>query len=289
MRFLTLAIIPAVLLSTLAFPDLVAAEPPIDSHLLEQSRVTRVATALNHVSIIQLPEPILSAAIGSDGIRMEWHDNRVLIQPLKPGVTTNLFVWTARTRTSYEILPAGDAAHMSYLIDEVFPSPPLPPPGPSAEEVQKATDTLVSHALLSTHNIDRKVRVRKHHVSIQIHTITEDDRSYYVHLSALNQSARPYRIGELRVDFIQPIFSTAPPEKHLYSQISDGVLDSFGMYSSHPLQTHGSTLAVHDLLPGHDIYWVVAISKPAKTPGIFRFYFQTETKEAENVHAVAIF
>src|SRR5271157_1419884 len=138
MRFLSLLAIPAVLISTLAFPGLIVAEQPISPQLLERSQVTRVATALNHVSIIQLPEPILSAAVGSDGIRMEWHDNRVLIEPLKPGVTTNLFVWTARTRTSYEILSAGDAAHMSYLIDEVFPPSLPPPPGPSPDEVRKA-------------------------------------------------------------------------------------------------------------------------------------------------------
>ena len=129
MRLLSFFIISAVLLS-LALPGQIAAEESIHVHLLEPACPgDRVATALNHVSIIQFPEPILSAAIGSDGIRMEWHDNRMLIQPLKPGIATNLFVWTARTRTSYEILPGGDPALMSYLIDEVFPPPPPPPPG----------------------------------------------------------------------------------------------------------------------------------------------------------------
>ena len=292
MRFLSFLIISAVVLS-LALPGQIAAEESIHVHPLEPARVTRVATALNHVSIIQLPEPILSAAIGSDGIRMEWHDNRVLIQPLKPGIATNLFVWTARTRTSYEILPAGDPALMSYLIDEVFPPPPPAPAGPSPEEVQKATDAMVSNALLGTRAIKYKSKARKHHVNIRLDNITEDDKAYYVHLSVRNLTTQPYRISDLQVESIEPTFSGAAPQKYLYQQISDEVLESFGMYSPHALQTHGSTLAMHDLLPGRNTNWVVAVNKPAKTPSILRFYFPMDSretgKEPEIVHAVAIF
>ena len=118
----------------------------IATEVIQPGKVTRVATALNHITIIELPEPVVSYSIGSDSIRVEYHDNRVLIKPTKPNVSTNLFVWTATSHSVYEILPAGDPATMSYVLDRVFPVPP-PTPEPSREEVEKQTDTMYSSAL----------------------------------------------------------------------------------------------------------------------------------------------
>ena len=123
-----------------------AADTHITTEVIQPGKVTRVATALNHVTIIELPEPVVSYSIGSDPIRVEYHDNRVLIKPTKPNVSTNLFVWTATSHSVYEILPAGDPAAMSYVLDQVFPAPP-PAPEPSREEVEKQTDTMYSSAL----------------------------------------------------------------------------------------------------------------------------------------------
>ena len=93
----------------------------IATEVIQPDKVTRVATALNHITIIELPEPVVSLSIGSDSIRVEYHDNRVLIKPTKPNVSTNLFVWTATSHSVYEILPAGDPTAMSYMLDRVFP------------------------------------------------------------------------------------------------------------------------------------------------------------------------
>jgi type IV secretory pathway VirB9-like protein len=118
----------------------------IATEVIQPGKVTRVATALNHITIIELPEPVVSYSIGSDSIRVEYHDNRVLLKPTKPNVSTNLFVWTATSHSVYEILPSGDPATMSYVLDQVFPVPP-PTPEPSNEEVEKQTDTMYSSAL----------------------------------------------------------------------------------------------------------------------------------------------
>ena len=118
----------------------------IATEVIQPGKVTRVATALNHITIIELPEPVVSYSIGSDSIRVEYHDNRVLIKPTKPNVSTNLFVWTATSHSVYEILPAGDPTAMSYVLDRVFPVQP-PPPEPSREEVEKQTDIMYSSAL----------------------------------------------------------------------------------------------------------------------------------------------
>src|ERR1700694_5631905 len=120
-----------------------AADTHIVTEVIQPGKVTRVATALNHITIIELPAPVVSYSIGSDSIRVEYHDNRVLIKPTKPNVSTNLFVWTATSHSVYEILPAGDPTAMSYMLDRVFPVQP-PPPEPSREEVEKQTDIMYS-------------------------------------------------------------------------------------------------------------------------------------------------
>src|ERR1017187_7781739 len=118
----------------------------IATEVIQPDKVSRVATALNHITIIELPEPVVPLSIGSDSIRVEYHDNRVLIKPTKPNVSTNLFVWTASSHTVYEILPAGDPAAMSYVLDQVFPAPP-PAPEPSRGEIERQTDTMYASAL----------------------------------------------------------------------------------------------------------------------------------------------
>ena len=68
------------------------------------SGVTQVHTALEHLSIITLPEKITRVAAGSDAAQIEWHDNNVFIKPVKNGQATNLMVWTEHQFSAYELV-----------------------------------------------------------------------------------------------------------------------------------------------------------------------------------------
>jgi type IV secretory pathway VirB9-like protein len=61
---------------------------------------------MNHLTVIELAEPVTLAAAGSPLFKIERRDNKVFIQPLEEGATTNLFVWTDSGRWSYELVPA---------------------------------------------------------------------------------------------------------------------------------------------------------------------------------------
>ena len=250
--------------------------------VLQPSHVTRVATALNHVTVIQFPEPVVSASVGSELVRMEWHDNRVLIQPLKSNVETNMTVWTASTRSTYEILPAGNPDDMAYVIDEVFPTPPPPPPGPSPAEVQRATDATLANALTYIKFINnRMVKNSKKTATIRIKEVTEDSSSYYVHLAATNHSRFPFRLTPPTVAAIRPAFAENVPARYLRKQITKKTLAKFGLYNTETLTVHGSTLDSRDLASGGETEWVVAISKPARSPGIYLFTFVSERNPVE--------
>src|SRR5271157_2117626 len=76
------------------------------------SNVSHVATALNHLTVLEFQEPVTLAAAGSADFQIERQDNKVFVKPLKSGASTDLFVWTASRRFSYELEPAGEVKDM---------------------------------------------------------------------------------------------------------------------------------------------------------------------------------
>jgi hypothetical protein len=99
----------------------------IQTEKSDRHRVIRVETAPNHLSVIELAEPVTEVAAGSSSYKIEWRGNKVFVQPLDPEATTNLFIWTASGRLSYELVPAPSVEEMHFAIDQE--------PGPSVAKV----------------------------------------------------------------------------------------------------------------------------------------------------------
>ena len=269
-----------------------AADTHIKTDVIQPGKVTLVATALNHITIIEFPEPVVSYSIGSDSVRVEYHDNRVLIKPTKPNVSTNLFVWTASSHTVYEILPAGDPAAMSYVLDQVLPAPP-PVPEPSREEVERQTDTMYASALanqrlIRSGKLPHGLRFWYRHsgedhcdacVELRVTRITEDASSYYVRVVAENKATHPYRLQEPAVTALRPTFSENIADHYMNRQISVDALREMGRFAPEPLRTHGSTLnAPRDLKAGESAEWIVGFAKPGRTPAIYQFSLPDDEK-----------
>ena len=84
---------------------LVADAQRIDTQKADSQKVVRVSTALNHLSVIELAEPVVEVAAGSSSYKIEWRENKVFVQPLDQGATTNLFIWTASGRQATSWCP----------------------------------------------------------------------------------------------------------------------------------------------------------------------------------------
>ncbi|MBV9081302.1 MAG: hypothetical protein JOZ62_01400, partial [Acidobacteriaceae bacterium] len=91
------------LLLTLALAA-VAGSQTIETEKSNRTKVIRLQTALNHLSVIELAEPVTEVAAGSPAYKIEWRGNKVFVQPLEPEATTNLFIWTASGRLNYELV-----------------------------------------------------------------------------------------------------------------------------------------------------------------------------------------
>ncbi len=106
------------ILIVVAMASLAAFGQKIETQKVDRLKITRVATTSNHLTVLEFNEPVREVAVGSSTFKVEWRENKVFVQPLEPDGTTNLFIWTASGRQSYELVPARDVAEMHFAIDE---------------------------------------------------------------------------------------------------------------------------------------------------------------------------
>src|ERR1700679_3578334 len=126
------------------------------------SQIQHIETALNHLTVIDFAEPVVTVAVADpDSIQIERHDDKVFIKPLKDGVSTNLFVWTASRQLAYEIDPAGDVAKMNVMIRNAPPAQQKPnhdaaSSEPSDKQIQKIASLVLTQALMGSETIVRE-------------------------------------------------------------------------------------------------------------------------------------
>src|SRR5215467_13617589 len=106
------------ILATFLMASLAAYGQKIETQKADRTKITRLATTQNHLSVIESNEPVKEVAVGRSNFKVEWRENKVFVQPLESDVATNLFIWTASGRQSYELVPAGPLAEMHFAIDE---------------------------------------------------------------------------------------------------------------------------------------------------------------------------
>lgn len=107
----------------------------LESRSYDQIDVLRVETSPNHLTVVELGDPVTMVAVGDPGaFLIERRENKVLIKPYEEGASTNLFIWTPNRRYAYELVPAPDISRMHFAIDQpaaprtVITPPPTPVP-----------------------------------------------------------------------------------------------------------------------------------------------------------------
>jgi hypothetical protein len=176
------------------------------------NQIQHIETALNHLTVIDLAEPIVTVAVADpDSIQIERHDDKVFIKPLKDGVSTNLFIWTASRQIAYEIDPAGDLAKMNVIIRNA-PEPKLHKADqdaatsePSDQQIQKIASLVLTQALMGTENIVRETgKVSTTCVNVELEQVFRSKDTLYIRYTIANQSTAPFRITSPDVYQPQP-------------------------------------------------------------------------------------
>jgi len=181
----------------LTFPTLPAQK--IDTETASRERVVRVQTAMNHLTVIEVAEPVTTVAVGSpQAFKVERRENKVFIQPLQENVATNLFIWTASTRLNYELVPAiSDAGQMDLAIDYRQPQPQAQLTPPKPPEPTVAAPTVPSEMLLNSTPV-RLVggaAAAKADLGVLIRDVYRRQDEVFVRFSIENRSSQTLRAG----------------------------------------------------------------------------------------------
>ena len=163
----------------------------VETQEADRTKITRLAITQNHLSVLEFNEPVKEVAVGSSNFKIEWRENKVFIQPLEPNAATNLFIWTASGRQSYELVSAGAVDEMHFAIDEepaVIPVKREDPPSPRSSSNPRRAGLLMESTPVKV------VGSSKNHerVKIIVQDVYRKDGRVYVRYAIVNGGRTNY-------------------------------------------------------------------------------------------------
>ena len=248
--------------------------------------VIHVATALEHLTVLEFGEPVTMAAAGSTAFQIERHDDKVFIKPLKTGASTDLFVWTSSRRFTYELEAPGEVKNMNFAIDSRNPEPkPVPDSSARLEEI---ADMMFTRALVGAERIDNAgIKDTKNRVNVRIEHVFQSRNTFYIHYSVRNQTQRPYRIvapGVVEGLAPKPSIALASLSR---TQLDQELLHRLGELKERSVPVVRAETGKEDLQPGEETQGVVAIREQVTGPAIFQLTFGPEG--SHKVQATMVF
>jgi hypothetical protein len=278
----TLMIIPLALAMTVA-----------GAQTTNQSQIRHVETSMNHLTVLEFGEPVTTLAIADpDSFKVEHHEDKVFVMPLREKVSTNLFVWTASRQISYELDPAGQLAMMDVLIRNE------PPPDPHAaertsdeardEEIRKTAALVLAQTIDGRQSVSHEpVKAVPDQVQIEIQEVYRSKNQLYILYSVDNQTDAPFRITPPNVSAPiptqQPIYVS---EMHNF-QLSPQTFEGFKAKPGAGLTVLDAESRTRDVAPGQKATGVISIGSPQDSPPrLYQFDFGADKDRPLKVQAV---
>jgi hypothetical protein len=241
----------------------------------DRTQIIHLKTALNHLTVIELREPVIQVATGSQSFKVEWRENKVFVQPTEPDASTNLFIWTASERLNYELEPAGDVAAMDFAVDQMplaqpKPASVTPPPQPSPTEILLAGKPV----RLQSSRPTRKP------VEITIRDLYEGDGRVLVRYAVRNRGNHIYDVSTPQVYELSGVHYSQSLYTLVDAQLGDQEAARVTAKRQTPVAVLEGHIQTEHLAPGGESLGVVALHLPSSTePTILRFQFANDDKE----------
>jgi hypothetical protein len=158
----------------------------------DRQRIVRLETALNHLTVIEVSEPVVMVAAGSQSFKIERRENKVFVQPLEENVSTNLFVWTSGARYNYELVPAGQISDMHFAVDQ---NPPFTPESDPAKSDRLGLDPgeLARTTLLESKPVRTGIKFPKDRVSVVLKDVLRTPDCLFIRYTIQNHGHGIYR------------------------------------------------------------------------------------------------
>jgi hypothetical protein len=270
------------------FAVLAAFGQKIETQKADRTKITRLATTQNHLSVIEFNEPVKEVAVGSSNFKVEWRENKVFVQPLEPNAATNLFIWTTSGRQSYELVPAGSVGEMHFAIDEepmvtaLKREDPLPPvieqPKVPAGMLMESTPVKV---VGSSKNHQR--------VEIVVQDLYRKDRRVYVRYAIVNGGRTVYLPAAPEVFALRSPRAPQSLVTLANSQLAGDM--QLRWKDESPVQVIHAELQAPVVRPGQTAHGLIAFELPAQSGGlgdrtVVKLAFPADG--ADNVSAVLV-
>jgi hypothetical protein len=238
----------------------------------DRTRIVHLKTALNHLTVIEVAEPVIQVAAGSPSFKVEWRENKVFVQPTEADAATNLFVWTANQRLNYELEPAGVVSDMDFAIDQVpAPTEPVkragrnPPPPPSTTQLLLAGKPV--RLLPSKPHASKPI-------AVWISDVYEKDGRLLVRYAVRNCTNEAYAVDRLTVYQLDGVRSPQSLYGLTNSQLSDEQAGKLKAQGQTPIKVLDGETQPTRIAPGEEAVGVVSFEMLESTqPTILRFEF----------------
>ena len=245
----------------------------------DRGKIIHVQTALNHLTVLEMTEPVSTVAVGSPVFKVEWRDNKVFIEPTEPEVATNLFVWTESGRFNYELDPAGEVPQMVFAIDQ--PAVDSPKVHASTNRPSDPSDPSPADVLMAA----RPVRLvgpisEKNRVAVYITDLLEHDGQVLIRYSIRNGTNKAYVPGTPQATALK-----APRYRESLYTLKSSELGSNEMprlKSSGEIAIEIAKVEIKSsrIEPGQETTGIVAIKVPREhpEPSVIRLIFLASSK-----------
>jgi sulfur transfer complex TusBCD TusB component (DsrH family) len=155
--------------------------------------VIRVATAKDHLTVIELTDAVTMVALGNrSAFTVERRENKVFVTPTDDGARTNLFIWTSGGRYAYELVPAADIDQMHFAIDQVALAVTTTP-APANGEVVQTTERLPAEMLTAaTPVLVTGERETSGRVEVTVRDLYRKNHRLYLRYAVVNHTGTSY-------------------------------------------------------------------------------------------------
>lgn len=255
-------------LSAVAAPAQQQPDPP-------SKGIVHVATALNHLTVLEFHEPVTMAAAGSSDFQIERQENKVFIKPMKSGVSTDLFVWTASRRFTYELETTQEVKDMNVAIDNLAP----PTQTVVTATTDEFADAMLTRAFLGVIEITQaKERSPKKQVHVHVEQVFRTRSSAYIRFTIENNGKGYYRVTDPAASLLQADHPSVSLLSLVHTQLDEHAVRKLGGTTEILLTIAHAEAGVQEIGPDEATQGVVAIRHDLNSPAIVQLVFNGGVK-----------
>ena len=273
--------------------SLVFAVAAAGAQTTSQSQIRHIETSLNHLTVLEFGESVATLAIADpDSFQVERHDDKVFLKPLREGVSTNLFIWTASRELSYELDPAGQLAAMDVLV-RTEPAPKLhvnaqASAEPSDAEIRKIAALVLAQAMMGVEDIAHDTdKGPGNRVQVSLEQVYRAKDRMFIRYSVVNQTKTPFRVTTPDVSAPLPTEQPVSLVSLKNHQITSRTFMAFKAKQGSSLSVAQADSLKRDLGPGEKTTGVISIgSTPANPPQMYQLSFGADQNGPLKVEVV---